>query len=47
MKNFNFFKKLTDKLGCFVLDVTNKAVEETANEILSHIGQIAEENFDI
>ncbi len=41
-----FFKKLTDKLGCFVLDVTNKAVEETANEILSHIGQLDEEKFD-
>ncbi|WP_099221203.1 pyruvate, water dikinase regulatory protein [Listeria costaricensis] len=42
-----FFKKLTDKLGCHVLDVTNKAIEETANEILIHIGEIVDENLEL
>ncbi|WP_239253979.1 pyruvate, water dikinase regulatory protein [Listeria ilorinensis] len=42
-----FFKKLTDKLGCYVLDVTNKAIEETANEILIHIGEIVDENLEL
>lgn len=31
------FKKVVDKIGCNVIDVTNRAVEETANVILSDI----------
>ncbi|WP_204557255.1 pyruvate, water dikinase regulatory protein [Bacillus ectoiniformans] len=30
-----YFEKITDRIGCEVIDVTNKAVEETANIILS------------
>ncbi|EAE1073153.1 kinase/pyrophosphorylase [Listeria monocytogenes] len=41
------FNKLASKLNCFVLDVTNKAIEETANEILIHIGEIVDENLDL
>ncbi|HEM1849344.1 TPA: phosphoenolpyruvate synthase regulatory protein, partial [Listeria monocytogenes] len=33
--------------NCFVLDVTNKAIEETANEILIHIGEIVDENLEL
>jgi len=34
------FKKITDKIGCKVIDVTNRAVEETANVIISeHVNQ--------
>ncbi len=29
------FEKVTEELDCYVLDVTNRAVEETANEILN------------
>jgi [pyruvate, water dikinase]-phosphate phosphotransferase / [pyruvate, water dikinase] kinase len=32
-----FFEKIIDKIGCTVIDVSNKAVEETANVILGHI----------
>ncbi len=32
-----FFEKITGRIGCPVIDVTNKAVEETANVILHHI----------
>lgn len=32
-----FFDKIATKLGCPVIDVTNKAVEETANMILKYI----------
>ncbi|MBO0022624.1 phosphoenolpyruvate synthase regulatory protein, partial [Listeria monocytogenes] len=28
-------------------DVTNKASEETANEILIHIGEIVDENLEL
>ncbi|MFP3361587.1 kinase/pyrophosphorylase, partial [Planococcus sp. SIMBA_143] len=28
-----YFEKITDRIGCHVIDVTNKAVEETANVI--------------
>ncbi|MFC5591033.1 pyruvate, water dikinase regulatory protein [Sporosarcina soli] len=31
------FKKVVEKIGCNVIDVTNRAVEETANVILSEI----------
>ena len=33
------FKKVTDKIGCTVIDVTNRAVEETANVITSELIQ--------
>ncbi|WP_071460159.1 pyruvate, water dikinase regulatory protein [Bacillus massilinigeriensis] len=32
-----FFNRIAEKIGCPVIDVTNKAVEETANVILSRI----------
>lgn len=31
------FKKVVDRIGCQVIDVTNKAVEETANDIIHRI----------
>ncbi|WP_404799133.1 pyruvate, water dikinase regulatory protein [Bacillus aerolatus] len=31
----SYFEKITNRIGCEVIDVTNKAVEETANIILS------------
>lgn len=33
------FQKVTDKIGCKVIDVTNRAVEETANVILGAINK--------
>lgn len=33
------FKKVTDRIGCRVVDVTNRAVEETANLILNKLKQ--------
>jgi [pyruvate, water dikinase]-phosphate phosphotransferase / [pyruvate, water dikinase] kinase len=32
----NYFNKIVEKIGCQVIEVTNKAVEETANAILYH-----------
>ena len=32
-----YFEKVTQKIGCQVIDVTNKAVEETANIVLESI----------
>jgi len=33
-----YFDRIAEKIGCRVIDVTNKAIEETANEIInSHI----------
>ncbi|MCL6571530.1 MAG: kinase/pyrophosphorylase [Bacillus sp. (in: Bacteria)] len=34
-----FFEKTMEKIKCPVIDVTNKAVEETANVILNYIGK--------
>ncbi|MFB6465778.1 pyruvate, water dikinase regulatory protein [Cytobacillus sp. Hz8] len=34
-----YFEKITSKIGCKVVDVTNKAVEETANIILGYYYQ--------
>ena len=34
-KNLNILKRLIEKIGCPVIDVTNKAVEETANIIFN------------
>ena len=31
------FKKVVDRIGCQVIDVTNRAVEETANDIIHRI----------
>ncbi|WP_059171168.1 pyruvate, water dikinase regulatory protein [Bacillus sp. FJAT-27445] len=36
-EELDFFDKVIDKIGCPVIDVTNKAVEETANVILSKV----------
>jgi regulator of PEP synthase PpsR (kinase-PPPase family) len=35
-EEINYFTKIVDRIGCSVIDVTNKAVEETANVILYH-----------
>ncbi|RDI43995.1 hypothetical protein DFR59_10357 [Falsibacillus pallidus] len=35
-----YFDKVAGKIGCTVIDVTNKAVEETANIIINHIQNI-------
>ncbi|CAG9608127.1 pyruvate, water dikinase regulatory protein [Pseudoneobacillus rhizosphaerae] len=35
-EEINYFTKIVDRIGCAVIDVTNKAVEETANVILYH-----------
>jgi [pyruvate, water dikinase]-phosphate phosphotransferase / [pyruvate, water dikinase] kinase len=32
----NYFNKIVERIGCQVIEVTNKAVEETANAILYH-----------
>ncbi len=37
LMRFNILKKIVGKIGCKVIDVTNKAVEETANTIIEHI----------
>jgi hypothetical protein len=31
-----YFEKITDRIGCYLVDVTNKAVEETANLIVNY-----------
>lgn len=36
-EELEFFDKVIEKIGCPVIDVTNKAVEETANVILSKV----------
>lgn len=39
-----YFNKIIDKLGCEVIDVSDKAVEETANIILQNHKKIASEH---
>ena len=37
-EELEYFDRIATKIGCRVIDVTNKAIEETANEIInSHI----------
>lgn len=36
-EELSFFEKIVEKINCQVIDVTNKAVEETANVILNHV----------
>ncbi len=36
-EELTFFEKIAEKIQCPVIDVTNKAVEETANVILHHL----------
>lgn len=36
-EEINHFYRIVDRIGCPVIDVTNKAVEETANDILRRI----------
>lgn len=33
-REIKYFEQVAEKIGCFVIDVTNKAVEETANIIM-------------
>lgn len=37
LEEIQHFEKIVGKIGCRVIDVTNKAVEETANTIIEHI----------
>ncbi|MFJ8514410.1 pyruvate, water dikinase regulatory protein [Lysinibacillus xylanilyticus] len=37
LEEIQHFEKIAAKIGCKVIDVTNKAVEETANVIIEHI----------
>lgn len=39
-EELSFFDDITSKIGCHVIDVTNKAVEETANVIIDHYKKI-------
>jgi regulator of PEP synthase PpsR (kinase-PPPase family) len=36
-KENDYFDQVAERLGCCIIDVTNKAVEETANVIMNHI----------
>ena len=36
-RELDYAKKLYERIGCQIIDVTNKAVEETANLILTGI----------
>ncbi|WP_432806482.1 pyruvate, water dikinase regulatory protein [Lederbergia lenta] len=36
-REMEYFDKISTKLGCTIIDVTNKAVEETANIIINYI----------
>mgnify|MGYP001233477338 CR=1 FL=1 len=35
-----YFETVVEKIGCVTIDVTNKAVEETANVIINHIKKL-------
>lgn len=35
-----YFEKIADRIGCYLVDVTNKAVEETANLIVNYYKKI-------
>lgn len=37
LEEIQHFEKIASQIGCKVIDVTNKAVEETANVIIEHI----------
>lgn len=39
-EELNYFQKIIDRIGCTVIDVTNKAVEETANDIITRLESI-------
>ena len=39
-KEIAYFYKVAEKLGCEVIDVTNKAVEETANDIIERLERL-------
>lgn len=41
-KELNYFDEVTKKIGCQVIDVTNRAVEETANLILQSFKHISQ-----
>ena len=43
-QELEFFDKVVDKIGCEVIDVSNKAIEETANIILQMLKKKAEKN---
>lgn len=36
-EELNYFEELVEKVGCPVIDVTDKAIEETANDIIYYI----------
>lgn len=37
LEEIKYFEKITNRIGCKIIDVTNKAVEETANVIIEYI----------
>lgn len=41
LEEIKYFEKIARKIGCQVIDVTNKAVEETANVILDYMQENA------
>ncbi|MDQ0156348.1 pyruvate, water dikinase regulatory protein [Robertmurraya andreesenii] len=43
-EELDYFEKIVKKIGCRSIDVTNKAVEETANIIINHYFKTKEEN---
>lgn len=36
-EELDYFHSIVDRIGCKVIDVSNKAIEETANEIIKII----------
>lgn len=39
-EELDYFYKIVNRIGCTVIDVTNKAVEETANDIISRLESV-------
>jgi regulator of PEP synthase PpsR (kinase-PPPase family) len=37
VEEMEYAKEVTDRLGCLVVDVTRRAVEETASQIMAHV----------
>ena len=38
-EELNFAKSIMRRVGCRIFDVTNRAIEETAQEILDYVGK--------
>ena len=44
-EELDYFEKLVDKMVCPVIDVSDKAIEETANDIIHFIKKINRNDF--